>query len=71
MVGCDNLKKNSEHIEKSLVSSAISSFFKFDNVRKKKSRLEHLNKNTLLHAVVSETQNALTKRNLAAETSRL
>lgn len=71
MVLCDNLKKILK-TEKSPVSNAISSFLKFDNVREKKpSRLEHLNKNTLLHAVFSETQNALTKRNLAAKISRL
>lgn len=35
MVVCDNLKKKSEHIEKSPVSSAISSSLKFDNVREK------------------------------------
>ena len=40
-------------------------------LEKKKSRLEPLNRNTLLHAVFSETQNVLTKRNLAAKTSRL
>lgn len=34
MVVCDNLKK-SENIEKSPVSSVISSFLKFDNVREK------------------------------------